>query len=89
MAVAAASMRTYLRDVIGIGDPQERREAVQGEGLEILTDFLELIKKGLKHYVLRSVNLEELFQIQTPQYPMLQQLSQIQGIVSPPYVRRG
>ena len=41
-------MRTYLRDVIGIGDPLERREAVQGEGLEVLNDFLEFDKEGIE-----------------------------------------
>ena len=44
----AASFRTYLRDVIGVTDPRERREAIQSEGLETLNDFLEFDKDGIK-----------------------------------------
>ena len=43
-----ASFRTYLRDVIGIPDPRERREAVQGEGLGVLADFLEFDKDAIE-----------------------------------------
>ena len=44
----AASFRTYLRDVIGIPDPRERREAVQEQGLGVLTDFLEFDKEAIE-----------------------------------------
>ena len=43
-----ASFRTYLRDVIGIPDPRERREAVQAEGLGVLADFLEFDKEAIE-----------------------------------------
>ena len=43
-----ASFRTYLRDVIGVTDPRERREAVQNEGLETISDFLEFDKDGIE-----------------------------------------
>ena len=53
MAVAAASMRTYLRDVIGIpdspgADVNARRVAVQNEGLETISDLIEFDEKGIK-----------------------------------------
>ena len=43
---AAASMRTYLRDTIGIADStggniNARREAIQSEGLGVIEDFVE------------------------------------------------
>ena len=44
----AAGMRTYLRDVIGIGDPLERREAVRLEGLETIQDFAEFEKEDVE-----------------------------------------
>ena len=44
----AAGMRTYLRDVIGIGDPLERREAVRLEGLETIEDFAEFEKEDIE-----------------------------------------
>ena len=43
-----AAMRTYLRDVIGITDPVERRQAVQDEGLAVLSDFVEFDKDGIE-----------------------------------------
>jgi hypothetical protein len=43
-----AAMRTYLRDVIGIIDPVERRQAVQDEGLAVLSDFVEFDKDGIE-----------------------------------------
>ena len=44
----AASFRTYLRDVIGIPDPRERREAVRDQGLGVIRDFLELDKDAIE-----------------------------------------
>ena len=44
----AAGFRTYLRDVIGIADPRERREAVQEQGLVTLTDFLDFDKEAIE-----------------------------------------
>ena len=44
----AARFRTYLRDVIGVTDPRERREAVQEQGLETITNFLEFDKDGIE-----------------------------------------
>ena len=41
----AAGIRTYLRNVIGISDPLERREAVRIEGLETIEDFTEFKKE--------------------------------------------
>ena len=43
-----AAMRTYLRDVIGIADPIERRHAIQGEGLNIIEDFAEFEKVDIE-----------------------------------------
>ena len=48
MAAIAASMRTYLRDVIGIADPVERREAIRQEGLESIQDFAEFEKEDIE-----------------------------------------
>ena len=48
MARAEAAMRTYLRDVIGIADPMERREAIQSEGLNVITDFAEFDKEDIE-----------------------------------------
>ena len=50
---AANAMRTYLRDVIGIADmtvgaANQRRVAVQEEGLELIEDFLEFDEEGIK-----------------------------------------
>ena len=47
MATAAA-MRAYLRDVIGVQDPITRRQAIQDEGLEVITDFAEFDKKDIQ-----------------------------------------
>ena len=44
----AASFRTYLRDVIGVTDPRQRREAVQEQGLDTISDFLEFDKDGIE-----------------------------------------
>ena len=44
----AAGMRTYLRDVIGITDPLERREAIRQEGLETIGDFVEFEKEDVE-----------------------------------------
>ena len=44
----AASFRTYLRDVIGIPDPRQRREAVQEQGLSVISDFLEFDKDAIE-----------------------------------------
>ena len=52
--MAANAMRTYLRDVIGIGDnpgpgaANLRRVAVQNEGLETIEDFLEFDEECIK-----------------------------------------
>ena len=43
-----AAMRTYLRDVIGITDPVERRQAIQNEGLNTFKDFAEFDKEGIE-----------------------------------------
>ena len=43
-----AAMRTYLRDVIGIADPIERRQAIQGEGLSVIGDFAEFEKDDIE-----------------------------------------
>ena len=43
-----ASMRTYLRDVIGITDPIERRQAIQDEGLTTITDFAEFEQSDIE-----------------------------------------
>ena len=42
------SMRTYLRDVIGITDPIERRQAIQDEGLTTITDFAEFEQSDIE-----------------------------------------
>ena len=44
----AAAFRTYLRDVIGVADPQARREAIQEEGLNTLEDLIEFDSDGIK-----------------------------------------
>ena len=44
----AAGMRTYLRDVIGVPDPVERREAIRLEGLETIRDFAEFEKEDIE-----------------------------------------
>ena len=41
-----AAMRTYLRDVFT--DPVERRQAVQDEGLAVISDFVEFDKDGIE-----------------------------------------
>ena len=41
-------MRTYLRDVIGITDPIERRRAIQNKGLLLITDFAEFEKDDIE-----------------------------------------
>ena len=43
-----AAMRTYLRDVIGITDPVERRQAIQNEGLTTFSDFAEFDKEEIE-----------------------------------------
>lgn len=43
-----ATMRTYLRDVIGITDPIERRRAIQNKGLLLITDFAEFEKDDIE-----------------------------------------
>ena len=48
MAAIAAAMRTYLRDVIGVVDPVERREAIRLEGLESIQDFAEFEKEDIE-----------------------------------------
>ena len=48
MARAEAAMRTYLRDVIGILDPLGRREAIQAEGLNVISDFAEFDREDIK-----------------------------------------
>ena len=40
-AAQQGAMRTYLRDTIGIGDPVTKRQAIQDEGLNLITDFTE------------------------------------------------
>ena len=53
MAAEAATMRTFLREVIGIGDspppnPGARREAVRQEGLEAITDLADFNEEDVK-----------------------------------------
>ena len=43
-----ATMRTYLRDVIGINDPVDRRRAIQSNGLLIITDFADFDKDDIE-----------------------------------------
>ena len=43
-----AAMRTYLRDAIGLGDPVARRQVVQDEGLNLITDFTEFDKEDIE-----------------------------------------
>ena len=43
-----AAMRTYLRDVIGISDPIERRQAIQEEGLNVIQDFVEFERDDIE-----------------------------------------
>ena len=43
-----AAFRTYLRDVIGVQDPRERREAIQNQGLAVIDDFLEFDKDSIE-----------------------------------------
>ena len=42
-----AGFRTYLRDVIGVPDPRERREAIQEQGLNTINDLLEFDKESI------------------------------------------
>ena len=42
------AMCTYLRDAISIGDPVARRQAIQDEGLNVITDFTEFEKKDIE-----------------------------------------
>ena len=44
----AAAIRTYLRNVIGVLDPMKRRQAIQDEGLGVITDFVEFDKEGIE-----------------------------------------
>ena len=48
MALAEAAMRTYLRDVIGIADPVQRREVIQAEGLNTVSDFADFDKEDIE-----------------------------------------
>ena len=41
-------MRTYLRDAIGIGDPVARCQAIQDEGLSLITDFTKFNKEDIE-----------------------------------------
>ena len=41
-------MRTYLRDIIGVPDPIERRQAIQDEGLGVIADFAEFEKEDIE-----------------------------------------
>ena len=47
-AAQQGAMRTYLRDAISIGDPVARRQAIQDEGLNLITDFTEFDKEDIK-----------------------------------------
>ena len=47
-AAQQGAMRTYLRDVISIGDPVARCQAIQDEGLNLITDFTKFDKEDIK-----------------------------------------
>ena len=42
------AMRTYLRDAISIRDPVARRQAIQDEGLNVITNFTEFLKEDIE-----------------------------------------
>ena len=47
-AAQQGAMRTYLRDAIGIRDPVARCQAIQDEGLNLITDFTKFDKEDIK-----------------------------------------
>ena len=64
-----ASMRTFLRDVIGITDvegpdPADRRVAIQEEGLNVLEDLWSLIRMESSLFALQLGSQVVKFQIQ-------------------------
>ena len=42
------AMRTYLRDAISIGDPVARRQVIQDESLNLITDFTKFNKEDIE-----------------------------------------
>lgn len=44
----AAAMRAYLRDIIGVSDPPERRKTVREKGLKTVNDLIEFDDDGTK-----------------------------------------
>ena len=72
----AAGMRTYLRDVIEVADPLERREAIRLEGLGVIQDSAEVRKKISKLFVAPSENRAEQYPIQMQvhlEHPLISQ----------------
>ena len=47
-AAQQGAMRTNLRDAIGIGDPVARGQAIQDEGLNLITDFTKFDKEDIE-----------------------------------------
>ena len=47
-AAQQGAMRTYLHDAISIRDPVARRQAIQDEGLNLITDFTEFEKEDIE-----------------------------------------
>ena len=46
-AAQQGAICTYLRDAIGIRDPVARRQVIQDEGLNLITDFTEFEKEDI------------------------------------------
>ena len=47
-AAQQGAIRTYLRDVISIGDPVARHQVIQDEGLNLITDFTKFNKEDIE-----------------------------------------
>ena len=47
-AAQQGAMSTYLCDAIGIGDPVARRQVIQDEGLNLITDFTEFENEDIE-----------------------------------------
>ena len=47
-AAQQGAMHTYLCDAIGIRDPVASRQAIQDEGLNLITDFNEFEKEDIE-----------------------------------------
>ena len=64
-AAQQGAMRTYLHDAIGIGDPVARRQAIQDEGLNLITDFTEFEKEDEQRVSMSSFSEFEKEDIET------------------------